>query len=237
MAEDHQSATGDMAGAFKRSLARWLKSEPDAFPEPFESLDRALSWVACDEAGSPFYPGHQSLGTVALMGFFSQVEQAFGLCGSPIERMLLSSFLVVGHQRDYALQLRTPHSTERLGREALDNLLIQPQAPLGEHRVDFLLTQESLMPDFANQRTLADGMKIPGNLEARAQLVVECDGHDFHDRTKEQASRDRSRDRALQALGFRVYRYTGADLWRDTFQCAAEVLTHLNEMIYAPGKK
>ena len=48
-----------------------------------------------------------------------------------------------------------------------------------------------------------------------ARLVVECDGFDFHERTKEQASRDRRRDRALQRAGFKVYRYTGSDIWAD----------------------
>ena len=33
---------------------------------------------------------------------------------------------------------------------------------------------------------------------------MECDGHDFHERTKEQASSDKKRDRSLQAAGFLV---------------------------------
>ena len=37
------------------------------------------------------------------------------------------------------------------------------------------------------------------------QVVVECDGHDFHERTKEQAANDRERDRGLQGLGFSVF--------------------------------
>jgi very-short-patch-repair endonuclease len=59
------------------------------------------------------------------------------------------------------------------------------------------------------------------------KLVIECDGHDFHDRTKVQASRDRARDRTLQSLGFQVFRYTGADIWRDVMACATEVLDAL----------
>lgn len=56
------------------------------------------------------------------------------------------------------------------------------------------------------------------------RAVVECDGHDFHERTKEQAARDRSRDRRLQAEGYRIFRFTGAELWRDPMACVKEVV-------------
>ena len=47
------------------------------------------------------------------------------------------------------------------------------------------------------------------------QLIVECDGHDFHERTKEQAAKDKARDRQAQLAGYTVFRYTGSELWRD----------------------
>lgn len=56
-------------------------------------------------------------------------------------------------------------------------------------------------------------------------LVVECDGHEFHERTKEQAERDRARDRAIQEYGSPVYRFTGSELYRDPMKCAAQVMT------------
>src|SRR5262245_34455764 len=42
------------------------------------------------------------------------------------------------------------------------------------------------------------------------RIVVECDGHDYHEKTKWQASRDKRRDRILQRLGYRVFRFTGS---------------------------
>jgi very-short-patch-repair endonuclease len=55
-------------------------------------------------------------------------------------------------------------------------------------------------------------------------LVIECDGHDYHERTKEQAAKDRSRDRAVQMKGYdQVFRYTGSELWCDPLGCAQEV--------------
>lgn len=68
-------------------------------------------------------------------------------------------------------------------------MLIEPQKQIGSYLVDFLVT-------FMGE-----------------QLVIECDGHDFHERTKEQAQKDKLRDRTLQRLGFKVFRFTGSELW------------------------
>lgn len=56
------------------------------------------------------------------------------------------------------------------------------------------------------------------------KLIVECDGHDFHERTKEQAKRDRSRDRRALLHGIEVMRFTGSEIWNDPWGCAGEVL-------------
>lgn len=60
-------------------------------------------------------------------------------------------------------------------------------------------------------------------------VVVECDGHDFHERTKEQAAKDRSRDRRLQDAGFRIHRYTGHELYKQPYDCVSQALTALIE--------
>ena len=62
-----------------------------------------------------------------------------------------------------------------------------------------------------------------------AKVAVECDGHEFHERTKEQAERDRKRDRYMQIHGWIVLRYTGREIHRDTNACAVEVLNLVSE--------
>lgn len=61
-------------------------------------------------------------------------------------------------------------------------------------------------------------------LWGKHSIVVEVDGHDFHERTKEQAQRDKTRDRLFQQLGFKVLRYTGSEVWRDPIKCALEAV-------------
>jgi very-short-patch-repair endonuclease len=63
------------------------------------------------------------------------------------------------------------------------------------------------------------------------RVVVECDDHEYHERTKQQAIRDKTRDRAFQAQGFQVLRFTGSEIWRDALKCAAEVFNAANKEI------
>lgn len=62
---------------------------------------------------------------------------------------------------------------------------------------------------------------------ADARLVVEVDGFAFHDRTHEQAQRDRARDRALVSDGWRVVRFTAVEVFANARRCAGEVVAML----------
>lgn len=59
------------------------------------------------------------------------------------------------------------------------------------------------------------------------KIAIECDGHDFHEKTKEQASRDKKRDRYLQSQGWFVLRFTGSDIYNRGPECAEEVTQFL----------
>lgn len=54
------------------------------------------------------------------------------------------------------------------------------------------------------------------------RLVIECDGHDWHDRTKQQAAYDRARDRDLLKLGFATIRFTGSEIFHSAERCATD---------------
>lgn len=81
---------------------------------------------------------------------------------------------------------------------------IEPQCQIGPYRVDFVLG-------------------IP-TANGPVEAVIECDGHDFHERTKDQAKRDKGRDRYLEGLGFKVLRFTGSEIWADPMVCSQQVL-------------
>lgn len=89
-------------------------------------------------------------------------------------------------------------------------LVVEPQKTVDGWRVDFLIHAYDWAPH--------------GGKEGWRRLIVECDGHNFHERTKEQAARDRARDREAQCQGLKVFRFTGAELWRDPWACAEQVV-------------
>lgn len=60
------------------------------------------------------------------------------------------------------------------------------------------------------------------------KLAVELDGHDFHEKTKEQASKDKRKDRALVLAGYTVVRFTGSDVWNNPFLCCRETVDHIH---------
>ena len=54
-------------------------------------------------------------------------------------------------------------------------------------------------------------------------ILIECDGHDYHEKTKEQAARDKKRDRDFTGTGARILRFTGSEIYRAPEKCAAEI--------------
>lgn len=86
-----------------------------------------------------------------------------------------------------------------------NSFILRPQAQVGDWRVDFLAHVYDL------------------GLKAWRKLIVECDGHEFYERTKEQAAKDRSRDRGAIIDGITVLRFTGSELWRDPWGCAEQI--------------
>lgn len=44
------------------------------------------------------------------------------------------------------------------------------------------------------------------------KVAIECDGHEFHEKTKEQAAKDKKRDREFQKEGYVILRYSGSEI-------------------------
>lgn len=107
------------------------------------------------------------------------------------------------------VDLASAPGTTPYGRPEHGLLLIVPQFVMSGYRLDALLV----------------GEETPRDGETRRIVVgIECDGHAFHERTKEQAERDKRRDRTIQLAGVPVLRFTGTEIWRDAIRCAHEAL-------------
>jgi len=63
-----------------------------------------------------------------------------------------------------------------------------------------------------------------GGYRTVARYAIEIDGHDYHERTKEQARKDRQRERKLMRGGFTVIRFTAQEVWQDAMAVAQEII-------------
>lgn len=93
-------------------------------------------------------------------------------------------------------------------------LVVFPQALIDGYRADFFA---SLHVEYRDEALVN-------------WIAVECDGHDWHERTPQQAAYDRARDRALLRGCVPTVRFTGSEINRDANQCAREALDVLRAL-------
>jgi very-short-patch-repair endonuclease len=138
-------------------------------------------------------------------------------CESPIERIMLAAFMANAIENvamfpgmlwsgDSLLAHCWSGSTDYVGS-------INHQLQIGPYRVDFYLQAFGVGCDVAPAKITKQWLR----------LVIECDGHDYHERTKEQARADKRRDRWFQTREISVLRFTGSEIWADPLNCADQV--------------
>jgi very-short-patch-repair endonuclease len=162
----------------------------------------------------------------------NSVGDLLQLVESPIEASFLLSLILCARNEEWQIDIRQQPGFSKFPIEASfgrlhsssTQLLILPQAQIGDCRVDFLLRHSRVgwasrptTKEYSNKGTYRDQAHI------ERQIIVECDGHEYHEKTKEQARRDKKRDRRLQTLGFPVYRYTGSEIYKNPMECAIEI--------------
>lgn len=130
------------------------------------------------------------------------------VCESPIEIMLGTAFMMIGGLVTCVKQNNSVHfiRVKRHNDVETDDCLITvvPQFRWREYRIDFAM--------------------IVGR-DHRMTVFIECDGHDFHERTKSQAERDRRKDREIQAAGIPIFRFTGSEIYRNPAGCVRSILS------------
>lgn len=150
-------------------------------------------------------------------------------CESPIEQLLLLS-LIAPRSRLPPFRLAVSGDNVRCPRRDEHGIVdLAPRffveddvGPVSRSLRDwqsarYLLLQVTMMIGGARRRL--DFAVIGGG----TRIVVEADGHDFHERTKEQARKDRSTDRWLQEHGWTVLRFTGSEIYADAGACADQI--------------
>jgi very-short-patch-repair endonuclease len=132
--------------------------------------------------------------------------------GSPIEIELAAGIVEHGGMQ-FVPKFGLPYEEIRneaakaIGRRdqaRLKKAVVFPQVKIAKYVVDFLALfwddRDFIMP-----------------------IAVECDGHDFHERTPRQAQYDKLRDRFFATNSIFVMRFTGREIKRDPVDCARQV--------------
>ena len=95
--------------------------------------------------------------------------------------------------------------------EERHGLALEPQKPVVTDRGGFVI----------------DFLIVATDRAPRASVAVELDGHEFHERTKEQARNDRQRERAIMRSGHPVLRFTGSEVFQNARGVVEEVIAAL----------
>jgi hypothetical protein len=145
------------------------------------------------------------------------VCKLWGLVGSPTEFIL---DLAVYHAFARSYEAWTPwvYSNEEYQQEVAEG---------GPHQIGLFALVPQLRVDQVGDVDLA--IFVPGLNKHRPLVAVEADGHLFHQRTVDQASNDRRRDRILQRSRVPVFRFTGTDIVRTSEECAHEIIDYVDE--------
>lgn len=68
-------------------------------------------------------------------------------------------------------------------------------------------------------------------------FAIEIDGFDYHDKTKEQAAKDKQRDRLFLKKGYIPIRFAGTEVYRNPLDCVRETMQIIMEIATLDKKR
>lgn len=140
------------------------------------------------------------------MSFIYVMGLDYSKCKSPIEVIFNFAFDLVAYAEGYA------------------GVWLQPQYEVHSRSED-----KAYYVDFAFLAEEVDEMIYIKNPSFK--LAIECDGHEFHEKTKEQVSHDNEREYDLKMQGYDVLRFSGSQIYNKPLRCAAQTLEYITQKI------
>lgn len=123
---------------------------------------------------------------------------------TPIEKGVLCS-LIGFRFIDPRIRFKDLNDDDRIIADA--DITVHIQYPVASYRVDFAVEVSMTL----NSKTM------------REWIAVECDGYDWHHKTREQVTRDKAREREIVAAGFKILRFSGTEIHRDCTDAAFQI--------------
>ena len=63
------------------------------------------------------------------------------------------------------------------------------------------------------------------------KVAIECDGHAFHEKTKEQVAYRNRRDMDLKSNGIDILHCSGSQIYKEPFGVACDIINYVNKLI------
>lgn len=67
--------------------------------------------------------------------------------------------------------------------------------------------------------------------DTNKKIIIECDGHEFHQKTKEQVKHDNEREYNLKMAGYEIIRFSGSQIYNEPFKCAEDAYNYIMKSI------
>ena len=131
-------------------------------------------------------------------------------CKSPIELIFITAFEIYSLNKRYLML------------SAQQEIKIQDKKFI----VDFLFDSTDEIIRFIANENNEDIFK-----NKKFKLVIECDGHEFHQKTKEQVKNDNERQYLLKMAGYDVLRFSGSEIYNKPFECAEKTYDYIMKKI------
>lgn len=107
-----------------------------------------------------------------------------------------------------------------------ENIYLFPQKEVICNKKRYYIDFEFEADDYLSHLILGEKIKNPN-----FKLAIECDGYEFHQKTKEQVQRDNEREYDLKMAGYEVLRFSGTQIYNKPLKCAEDTYNYIMRKI------
>ena len=68
-------------------------------------------------------------------------------------------------------------------------------------------------------------------LEKSLKIIIECDGNEYHQKTKAQVKRDNERDYDLKISRYDILHFSGSQIYNDPIKCADDIILYIDTKV------
>ena len=176
----------------------------------FTDLDHDLGFELLEEFDSLLHKSKELIFTAlfkcydnaeAIISYFGSTGFLYNKCQSPIEEILAVAY-----------DIRVACA----GFPYFEVFALKPQEKIiadgNTYYADFLINAES-----SEYFECGESYK----------LIIECDGHEFHEKTKEQVEKRNKRDLDLKNEGYDILHFSGSQIYRNPNECANQIFDYV----------